>query len=294
MTPAPTAERPRSFPSARARVASRTREALRQVAAGGARAFLAAIPFRLKVILREGLELTERLDYADHDLRLSISSRVEHAIRIHSCRREPETVEWLEREVRPGDVVYDVGANVGAYSLIAALRGAGRARVYAFEPSFVTFAALCRNVALNRLAGSIVPLNLALSDETTLGEFSLSDLRSGSSLHAYAGYEHPKVRGFRPVFRQPIVSYRIDDLVRLLPIPIPTLVKLDVDGAELAILRGAGQTLRDPRLRSLVIEIEQESAERAAITAFLGARGFHPWPGNRSGAPNTIFVRPPA
>jgi FkbM family methyltransferase len=291
VTRAPTAPRPGAPPSARARVASRTKEALRQVVAGGARALLAATPFRLKVILREALELTERLDYGGHDLRLSISSRVEHAIRIHSCRREPETIEWLEREVRGGDVVYDVGANVGAYSLIAAVRGAGRARVYAFEPSFATFAALCRNVALNRLEESIVPLHLALADETTLGEFSLRDLRSGSSLHAYAGHAHPKVRGLPPLLRQPIVSYRIDDLVRVLPIPLPTLVKIDVDGAELAILRGAGQTLRDPRVRSLLVETEPESDQRDAITSFLGDRGFERWTGIRPGAPNTIFVR---
>ena len=76
MTRAPTAPRPGAPPSARARVASRAKEALRQAVAAGARALLAATPFRLKVILREALELTERLDYGGHDLRLSISSRV--------------------------------------------------------------------------------------------------------------------------------------------------------------------------------------------------------------------------
>ena len=62
---------------------------------------------------------------------------------------EPWTVHWLERIVAPGDVLYDVGANIGAFSLVAANAHDQAVRVFAFEPSFVTYAALCRNVLEN-------------------------------------------------------------------------------------------------------------------------------------------------
>lgn len=261
-------------PSALARLRSAAREGARRLVAAALRAVIAPLPAGVKVVLQEQLVLTERLDYARHAIRLAITSRAEHAYRVHSCAREPETVAWIERELRPGDVFFDVGANVGAYSLVAAKYTAGAARVFAFEPAFATFAALSRNVALNGCDGVVVPLPIALSDETTLGEFAYSDVASGASLHAYAGHVHPKLASFHPVLRQAVVSYRIDDLLRGWPIPVPNLVKIDVDGAELAVLRGAAETLRDARVRTLSIEIEPESTDGPAIESFLGERGF--------------------
>jgi FkbM family methyltransferase len=274
------------------RFRSAVKESARHAIATAFRVALAPLPAGVKVVLHEQLALTERLDYARHDIRLAVTTRTEHAARIHSCAREPETVAWIERELRAGDVLFDVGANVGAYSLVAAKATGGAARVFAFEPAFATFAALCRNVALNHCDGVIVPLPLALSDETTLGEFAYADLASGASLHAYAGHVHPKTGEFRPVLRQPVLGYRVDDLVRLWSIPVPALVKLDVDGAELAVLRGAGETLRDARVRSLLVEIEPESQDRPAIESLLAERGFLPRRDVRPG-PNTIFDRRP-
>jgi FkbM family methyltransferase len=273
-----------------ARFRSALKEYSRQAAATALRVAMAPLPAGVKVVLQEQLVLTERLDYPRHEIRLTITSRAEHAYRRHSCAREPETVAWIERELRAGDVMFDVGANVGAYSLVAAKATGGAARVFAFEPAFATFAALCRNVALNACDGVVVPLHLALSDETTLGEFAYTDLASGASLHAYAGHVHPKLAAFRPVLRQPVLSYRIDDLVRAWPIPVPALVKIDVDGAELAVLHGAAETLRDARLRTLSVEIEPESKDGPAIEAFLAERGFAR---RDAGAdrPNAIFAR---
>jgi FkbM family methyltransferase len=275
--------------AALSRLRSAGKERVRRLLAATFRAALAPLPAGWKVLLQEQLAVTERLDHPRHDIRLAITSRAEHAYRVHACAREPETVAWIERELRPNDVLFDVGANVGAYALVAAMQAGGNARVFAFEPAFATFAALCRNVALNGCEGVIVPLNLALSDETTLGEFAYSQLAPGASLHAYAGHVHPKLGAFRPALRQQVMSYRIDDLVRAWPIPVPALIKVDVDGAELAVLRGAGETLRDPRVRSVLVEIEPESTDGGRIEAFLRERGLvrH----DAGARPNAIFVR---
>src|SRR5438046_1543914 len=75
-----------------------------------------------------------RLDYPGADLRIGVTSRTEILSRLRPCEKEPWTVAWLERTVRPGDVLWDVGANVGAYSLIAASLGREAAQIVAVEP----------------------------------------------------------------------------------------------------------------------------------------------------------------
>lgn len=275
-----------------ARLKRRMKESLRAAIAGGTRLFVKMVPFRVAVILKEHLELTEKLDYDKHDIYLSIHSSIEHAIRVHSCKREPETIGWIERSLRGGDVLFDIGANVGAYSLVAAKFSRGEARIYAFEPAFSSFAALCRNIAINHCDGCIVPLNLVLSDETSIGAFHYSDTRSGSSLHSYGSNRNCKGQLFTPAMKQPVLSYRLDDLVRIFPIPVPNLMKIDVDGIELAILQGAVQTFKDQRLRSVLVEIEPESTHRGEICDFMALHGFRLLPASQQGAANVIFARP--
>src|SRR5688572_14716010 len=60
-----------------------------------------------------------RLDYDRADIYLRVTSKVE-GFRIHACAKEPFTIEWIHGQLRAGDVLYDIGANVGAYSLVAA------------------------------------------------------------------------------------------------------------------------------------------------------------------------------
>src|SRR5690348_17425764 len=115
----------------------------------------------------ERIRPTATLDYDPHPIRLLVSSR-EIGLRLVSAEKEPFTVEWLERSLEPGQVFYDIGANVGAYSLIAAKTTANRARIFAFEPSPASFLDLCRNVSLNGCAESVVPLPLALWSRTEL------------------------------------------------------------------------------------------------------------------------------
>src|SRR5690348_12226910 len=103
-----------------------------------------------------------RVDYPSAEIWIYVSSEIERKYRVRSCRKEPWTVQWLEREVTPGDVLYDVGANVGTFSLVAAVaRGAS---VVAFEPGYANYARLCENLALNSCSDRVLTVPLALSD----------------------------------------------------------------------------------------------------------------------------------
>jgi FkbM family methyltransferase len=248
---------------------------------------LRRLPLGARVAVKEQLHVTGRLDYAPRDLQLDLDTEVER-FRLGSCRKEPETVAWLEDSVRPGDVIYDVGANVGAYSLVAAHLAGAKGIVYAFEPGFATFAKLVKNVFLNDLQLSVTPLNVALADETGISHLTYSSFRPGAALHTFGGAVATRMT-------QPVLAYRLDELLEGFGLRPPDLIKLDVDGAELGVLRGMDTILAKGRPRSILVEVEEGTPTTEEIVAMLSghhlqltAKHKH----ERSGVSNFIFTRP--
>jgi FkbM family methyltransferase len=256
---------------------------------------LGVLPLRVKALTRGRLESIGRLDYPSGSIRLMVDSEAELA-RLRSCFKEPETVAWIERFVRRGEVVFDIGANVGAYSLVVDRSTQGACKVYAFEPSFSTFAQLSRNVALNGGQGRVIPLLVALSDVNGLVAFNYSSLSPGTALHALGEAVDHQGRPFSPEFSQPVLSYRMDDFIGQFALPVPNHIKLDVDGVELKVLRGAACTLANPALRSVLVEVEPARPEFSAIQSLLVANGFslhgrYPHGPTENSTTNLVYVR---
>jgi FkbM family methyltransferase len=168
---------------------------------------------------------------------------------------ELELQETVRGVVQPGSVVYDVGAHIGFFSLCSAALGA---RVFAFEPDPENAARLRRNVELNGLAVEVVEAAAWDAD----GEVALS---GGDSMRERA--TRPG-RGVRAVTLSTFAADR----------PKPTLIKIDVEGAEARVLRGASIVLAEAA-PVVICEIHGEGAERevrAALTSYrlveLGSR----------------------
>ncbi len=189
--------------------------------------------------------------------------------------KEPDTIAWIDA-FAPGDVLWDVGANVGCYTLYAAARGH---RCLAFEPSAANFFLLCKNIALNRLDARATAYSLAFTDQTGLGVLNATSEEIGAALACFgealdavpqAGEDFPVA------FRQGALGYTMDEFAARFAPPLPDHLKIDVDGIEERILRGAAETLRHPGLKSVLVEVDEggESTEGAAITALLTAAGF--------------------
>jgi len=222
--------------------------------------------------IKKSIDIRRRMDYAPHDIYLHIDSSTEFETRLRSCAKEPDTVEWIE-SMKPGDTFYDIGANVGAYTLVAAKAFNGSVKVVAFEPAFLNFTQLCRNIALNQCQDSVTPLSIALSDKTSLDSFNFHDLTPGGSLHTLGEAIDYKGDRFEPVLKQSVLSFKTDDLIAQFDLPRPTHIKIDVDGIEFSVLKGAEQTLADGTLRSIVVELEAGDGERQ-ITDYLSQKGF--------------------
>ncbi|TSC96848.1 MAG: methyltransferase, FkbM family [Parcubacteria group bacterium Athens1014_26] len=201
----------------------------------------------LKIVVKEKSKIIEKLDYPKNNILMDINS-FNQLPRLNACRKEPETVSWI----------YDIGANVGAYSFVAKSVANNNCKIYAFEPGFSTFTELSQNIFLNNCQEKIIPFNIALTDQTNLFSFNYSDINPGAAGHTLKESLTENGEKFKPFFIQPILSYRLDDLIKQFSLDLPNLIKIDVDGAELNIIKGAENTLSNPSLRSVLIEINEK------------------------------------
>lgn len=200
---------------------------------------------------------------------------------------EPDTLSWLDTTLRPDSVLYDVGANIGYYSLYAAALRPG-SRVIAFEPAPLNVSRLNHNIHLNHQGGAIMAFPIALSDQTGVVRFGNSYLVSGGWSHR--GIDDRKASS-EDTFYTGCIAYTLDEFLQSTPfLPFPTHLKIDVDGPELKVLRGALKTLSDRRLRHLLIEM-REDPEVIEAENRLTELGFQRIGPRFSGLGNRLFVR---
>ena len=232
------------------------------------------LPASSKVTLKSSINVVKKMDYKRRDIFLTVDSDIEYRVRLNSCKKEPDTVEWIETSLKEGDVLYDVGANTGAYSLVTSKCFDGKVQVFAFEPAFLNYAQLCKNLVINQCGRSVIPFQIALSDQTGIEDFNYHVLVPGGAVHALGEAVDHEGEAFKPASTQPVIRYRLDDFVRQFGIPAPNHVKIDVDGTEFSILKGMDETLSNPSLRSLMLELNEGRGQVTEIVDFLSAKGL--------------------
>lgn len=163
---------------------------------------------------------------------------------------EPETLMWID-SFNPGETLWDIGANIGLYSLYAGLRK--DITVYAFEPSGLNFGLLIQHIISNDLGQQIKPFCMALGDYTHIGNLHMKKIEIGHSSNAL-DIPSTQTGNFDSVFSQAITVFNIDDLIERFDIPSPDHIKLDVDGIEAKIIAGAEKTLA--KVKSILVEVE--------------------------------------
>jgi FkbM family methyltransferase len=169
--------------------------------------------------------------------------------------------------VNPADVVWDIGANIGLFTFASAgLAGIG-GQVLAIEPDPWLSDLLRRSSDLNGNSGcSINVLTVAVGDQ--LGDATLNIARRGRATNFIAGHEpSTQAGGVRSVVK--VMSVTLDWLLDRWP--APSVVKIDVEGAEASVLRGARKLLHEVRPR---IMCEVSGANRDEVTSILTAAGY--------------------
>jgi FkbM family methyltransferase len=190
---------------------------------------------------------------------------------IRSGLYEPDTVEFIGRHLKQGMVFFDVGANIGQYTLIASQLVGPSGVVHAFEPHPELCDVLIRNVRQNNCTNVIV-------NNTAVGEADgIAKLFMSTSSNYGATSLAPSERSQNDGISVPVVS--IDSYMKARRINHVDVAKLDIEGAELLALKGAASVLDRRRNLVLVVELCDQLAQRFGhsatdLVAHLKARRF--------------------
>jgi len=171
--------------------------------------------------------------------------------------KEPETIKWIDN-FDEGDIFWDIGANVGVYSLYAAIRGSP---VIAFEPSPGNYYLISKNIEINKMDDQVSVYCIALSDDTQLDSFYMVNTELGGALNSFGEAIDQYGEPYTAYFKQATIGFSIDEFMEQFSPLFPNHIKIDVDGIEGNIIQGAGITLGDNRLKSLLVELDTEREE---------------------------------
>lgn len=182
--------------------------------------------------------------------------------------KEPETIEWIN-SFKDNDVFYDIGANVGVFSLYAALHR--NCDVYAFEPESKNYACLHKNLYLNKLGKKVKAFNIALHNDNCVDYLYLHGMESGAALHSVGDPIDWKGEEYSSKYEQSVLAFTLDDFINTFKLPMPNHIKIDVDGNELKILQGSNNVLKSHDLKSISIELTEEDSE---LRGYIEEYGF--------------------
>ena len=197
--------------------------------------------------------------------------------------KQPETIAWIET-FGPDSVFWDIGANVGVFTLYAALRR--DVKVVAIEPAAVNYYALAANCEANHFEHRVECLLLALGRRRGLGHVEMTQFVPGKSFSLLGKRDRPYES------RQAALVLSIDELVDDFGLPCPHHLKIDVPGVTEDIVHGAERTLARPEVRSIHMEVQSTSTGGRRIIPYLEQLGFvAAGPTGKGSGTNLTFVR---
>jgi FkbM family methyltransferase len=209
--------------------------------------------------------------------------------------KEPETLRWIDR-FADDDILMDIGANVGIYSLYAASRGH---HVIALEPDALNFALLNLNIMDNGFGNLVTAYPFSLHRESLIAELHMADCDWGGSGRSFGRNLDWKGLEFDATFRQGSAGISVDEFVSQTGI-CPANIKIDVDGNEIFVLEGSAATLADPTVKSILIELFDGHSQFEKCIQLIENAGFKliervAWANavrkNRVTSENFIFTR---
>ncbi|MCE2772090.1 MAG: FkbM family methyltransferase [Bacteroidetes bacterium] len=206
------------------------------------------------------------------DLSLKLYTDNELAPHIYCGAFEWAEREWLESALKPGMVFYDIGANIGFFSLIAAEKVTPHGHVYSFEPVTGTHDRLVENIQLNNIDKHVTTFLAAASNHAGEAQIYIPDKKmdAWNSLAI-----KPETSSYR---LETIKTIVLDELVASNTLRSPDIIKIDVEGWELHVLRGLQQTLQKHH-PTLFIEFTSQNLKAAGsscteLADFIRALGY--------------------
>ena len=187
--------------------------------------------------------------------------------------KEPITIKWI-RSFKKNSIFFDVGANVGIYSIFAGIINSSK--VYSFEPESNNYQVLMQNIIINNLSEYVIPFQIGISDKTELTNLNLNNFAAGLSHHTVGenALDHSSLKPIPSKYKQGVFSTTLDDLCSTWKFETPTYIKIDVDGIEYKIISKSINVLSSQLLKSVLIEINENREEDKQIIKTMKSLKF--------------------
>jgi FkbM family methyltransferase len=181
--------------------------------------------------------------------------------------KEPETLQWID-SFGPEETMLDIGANIGQYSIYAALKNH---KVMAIEPMSDNYFILQKNIEINKLE-NVTAFCLCMYDENKIDTLKIRNNGFGQAQNSFDENVGAFDESYEYEVQQGVVGITVDYLCQ--KTFIPNHIKIDVDGHELKVIYGASDTLRNKILKSVFIEMNEKSSKYQQICDFICSKGF--------------------
>lgn len=186
--------------------------------------------------------------------------------------KEPETIDWINnfKSKKKKIIFWDIGANIGLYSIYASLKHKNKIKTVSFEPSNNNLRILSKNISLNKLQKKIYINSLPLGKKkTNYQQFSDDSFIEGSAFNQlYIKLKKTNNNSYT------LLSSSIDKISEINNNLLPNYIKIDVDGNELDILLGGKKTFERNIVKGVLIEIDEKSKDYRKILNFFKKNNF--------------------
>jgi FkbM family methyltransferase len=211
-----------------------------------------------QVILNKFLQQNKTVRHGVHKMQFFTPNAL-NKYRVNTfASKEPDTLTWID-SFKEGSTLWDIGANVGLYSIYAAK--VNNCKVFAFEPSVFNLELLAKNININKLSTQITIFPIALSNQSGFNLFKMNNPVWGGALSTFGEDYDQHGNDFKTTFDYTIPGITADKVTTLMAVPMPDYVKIDVDGIEHLILEGCTDILKT--VNSVLIEINDDFGEQS-------------------------------
>lgn len=217
--------------------------------------------FLLEEIIKQVINQIKNVKHENTQYRFSVPNELnEYRAKTFSIK-EPETLSWID-QFREETVFWDIGANVGLYSIYAAKTK--RCNVYSFEPSIFNLEILARNIFLNQLVENVKIIPLPLTNRNGISKLEMSSMDWGGALSTFGhdfGHDGKKLN---KIFEFSTFGITMEFAVQNFKIPNPDYIKIDVDGIEHLILSGGEVIIK--KTKEILLELNEDFAEQETLS----------------------------
>ena len=194
---------------------------------------------------------------------------------------ETENLDFID-QIKPGEILFDLGACEGRFSIYAALKGV---KCYSFEPEKNNYSAFLENIQVNSLSQDIVKAyKLAIGEANKKGKLKIGQPWAGGHQKVVEQVETREDLKFDFKDEEEIEVVGLDQFIEDGNVECPDYLKVDIDGSEVSFLQGAQKTLNNKRLKKVIFELETNDKNFDSIISNLKKNGLEE--DQRFGVPN--------